>query len=449
MALIGSFPSLSELLAWPIEHLTEAADHWQSVGGLCYRVASRVWQDSLLVDWQGKAADKLRTGTHADMMTTSAVADQLHEAAKVARGGASDLYAARSRVRYAVEDARAAGFEVGQDLSVTDRSGSGSLADRAVRQAQAQTLAGDIRQRGAQLVSLDQQVAGNITTAVAGIRDTFPQSQIPIAPPKDTHNRVQAVDHTWKQDPLPPLPGPGTEPAWKNLPSPRTAQDVQDALQQLRRGLNKPNREFDTPEEIQDFYDWLTRNTLGDSPPVGFPRKVLEDGTEISLRPDSQSGGPTIDIKFPGAKGGPKVHLPMAPFVNDPPQLPPIGAHPPAPLPPLPTSHAPPVVLPPPQVIDPWVLPPWLQNPSPPGFVVTPGQPPLIAPWDQPAAPPAPVPTPPPVSIPGPTPSGPAPSIIPPGAEEGLGLEGLAGVGAAILGGIGEIGKWLVHPLSP
>jgi hypothetical protein len=140
------------------------------------------------------------------MLATSAVADQLHAAAQLARSGASELYAARSRVRYAVEDARNAGFDVGQDLSLTDRSTGGSPAKWADRQAQAQVVASDIRQRGAHLVALDQQVADKITTAMAGVRTTFSPNPIPDTRPKD--NRVHAVDnHTFKQDPsLPPPP---------------------------------------------------------------------------------------------------------------------------------------------------------------------------------------------------------------------------------------------------
>jgi hypothetical protein len=135
MSAVAAFPSLSQLLAWPTEHLTEAAGHWEGIGGRCYEVANQVWRDSLSIDWLGRAADMLRTGTHADMMTTSAVTDQLHEAAKVARSGASDLYAARSRMRYAVEDAHTAGFNVAEDLSVTDRRTGGSPAQLAARQA--------------------------------------------------------------------------------------------------------------------------------------------------------------------------------------------------------------------------------------------------------------------------------------------------------------------------
>jgi hypothetical protein len=205
MSAIAAFPGLSQLLAWPTEHLSQAADYWEAMGGRCYGLANQVWQDALSIDWQGEAADRLRTVTHSDMLTTSTVADQLHEAAKVARSGASDLYVVRSRVRYAVEDTRTAGFGVGEDLSVTDRASGGSPVQRAARQAQAQTFAGNIRQRAAELVGLDQQVAGKVTAAVAGIRHTFPQNPSFGPPPKD--NRVQAVDNrTFKQDPSPQPP---------------------------------------------------------------------------------------------------------------------------------------------------------------------------------------------------------------------------------------------------
>jgi hypothetical protein len=200
MAAVAGAPGLSALLAWPTDHLTEAADHWETVGERSYGVSHGVWRDALTVDWNGEAADALRTDAHADMMTTSAVADQLQSAASVARGGASDLDAARSQMRYAVEDARSAGFEVGEDLSVTDRMSGGSAAQQVARQAAAQAFAGNIGGRAAQLVSVDAQVASRITAAVAGVSNTFPQT-----PP--TNGQVRAVDnHTFKQDPPSPLP---------------------------------------------------------------------------------------------------------------------------------------------------------------------------------------------------------------------------------------------------
>jgi hypothetical protein len=200
MALIAEAPVLSALLAWPTDHLWEAADHWETVGERSYGVSHGVWSDALTVDWSGEAAEALRTNTHADMMTTSGVVDQLQSAASVARSGASELDAARSQVRYAVEDAHSAGFEVGEDLSVTDRMSGGSAAERAARQASAQAFAADIGGRAAQLVSADAQIAGRVTAAVAGVGNTFPQT-----PP--TNGQVRAVDnHTFKQDPPSPLP---------------------------------------------------------------------------------------------------------------------------------------------------------------------------------------------------------------------------------------------------
>ena len=204
MSVVAGVPGLSALLAWPTEHLNEAADHWDSVAERSYGLAHQVWRDALSVDWQGETAEALHTVTHADLQTTSGAVDQLQAASSVARSGASDLDAARALVRYAVEDARAVGFEVGEDLSVVDRMSGGSAAQRAVRQAAAQSFAGDIGQRAAQLVGLDAQVASGITAAVSGIGETFPSSPAPIAPPA---NGVQAVDnHTFKQDPPEPLP---------------------------------------------------------------------------------------------------------------------------------------------------------------------------------------------------------------------------------------------------
>ncbi|OBH21064.1 hypothetical protein [Mycobacterium sp. E3247] len=202
MSAVAGFPILSQVLAWPTRHLTEAADYWEAVGGRSYKVANQIWRDGLSADWHGRGADELHAATHADMLETSAVVDQLQAAARVARNGASDLSAARSRVRYVVEDAFGAGFDVREDMSVTDRSTGGSIVQRAARQAKAQAYASDIRQRAAQVVALDDQVARKVTAAMAGIRDAFPQAPTSDAPPRKP--KIEAVDnHTLKEDPPP------------------------------------------------------------------------------------------------------------------------------------------------------------------------------------------------------------------------------------------------------
>ncbi|MBI2693390.1 hypothetical protein [Mycobacterium nebraskense] len=259
MSALAGFPNLSQLLAWPTEHLTEAADHWEAVGSRSYALANRVWRDSLSVDWQGEAADALRTATHADMLATSGVADQLEAAAKIARSGASDLYGARSRVRYSVEDARAAGFAVGEDLSVTDRSRGGSAALRAARQAQAQAFVADIRQRAAQLVALDQQVGGKVTAAMASVRDTFPPNSGPATSPQEP--KIQAVDnHTFKQEPPPPGPPGNPFAGWTEEQKAQVATEIahghalehfpgkapQDLARWIYDAMNDPNTRVGT-----------------------------------------------------------------------------------------------------------------------------------------------------------------------------------------------------------
>ncbi len=218
MAPVGTSTSLSELLAWPTEHLTQAAAHWQDSGARSYDLFDRIWRDSRSIDWRGAAAEGLHIRTFSDKVTVSRVQDQLEVAAQVARVGASELFAARARLRHAVEDADAAGFDVGEDLSVTDRYVWASADDQLVRQEEADSLAIEIHRRAVQLVGLDQQVASRITLALSGIRDiTFDEPS--------THG-VQAVDFHApipERPKVPPEPPPG---GWSDDPLRRAAEKI-------------------------------------------------------------------------------------------------------------------------------------------------------------------------------------------------------------------------------
>ncbi|OMC08593.1 MULTISPECIES: hypothetical protein [unclassified Mycobacterium] len=210
-AVGGSFPSLSKLLDWPTEHLTQAADSWTSTGNQWDEVFTQIWRDSVAVEWSGHAAEALHGRTAGDKAKVSGLVEQLHTAATVARTGASELYAARSRVRYAVEDAEDAGFEVGDDFAVTDRWSGGSSAERAERQAQAEAFAARIRQSAVQLVGMDQQIASRTTNALNGIANiTFPEDDpttttttpppTPKCDPEDVaklHREVDDFDRRW------------------------------------------------------------------------------------------------------------------------------------------------------------------------------------------------------------------------------------------------------------
>jgi hypothetical protein len=302
MAAVAGVPGLSALLSWPTEHLTEAAAHWENVGDRSYGVAHGVWSDALGVDWSGNTADALRTDTHADLMTTSGVVDQLQEAASVARSGASELDAARSQVRYAVEDAQAAGFKVGEDLSVTDRMAGGSAAQMAARQAAAEAHAANIGGRAAQLIGVDAQVASRVTAAVAGIGSTFPQTP-------STNGQVHAVDNrTFKQ-------GPDHPPA----PSPKgpSAGDMRKVIEKLPKGSREAYREVRSLEDLERLRQWMNEHGTDIDSRYPVPEmgkwKRLPDGSEIGERNSADSTGRKaldIELKKPdGTTDHWKVHI--------------------------------------------------------------------------------------------------------------------------------------------
>lgn len=205
--------TLSQIRAWRTEPLVEAASYWTATADQWEDVFLQMRNGSYAVAWHGAGGDELRQRTGADLPLVSAKADQLRRAAGIARNGASEISAAQRRVFYAVEDAQNAGFTVGEDLSVIDTGVSRTPAEQAVRQAQAQAFAGDIRSRAAQLDGAEVKVAGQLTAATAGVGDVgFAQNPVtnPVAqPPASNRNGIQLVD--FKQDGgAHPAPQPGS-----------------------------------------------------------------------------------------------------------------------------------------------------------------------------------------------------------------------------------------------
>lgn len=178
----------------------------------------------------------------------------MRQASGLAREGAGTIGAAQRRVIYAVQDAHNAGFNVEEDLSVTDTRTSRTFAEQAARQAQAQALAGDIRQRATQLIGVEHEVAAKIATATAPL-DTVGFHEPPIAPSLPTpvpHNekpQIHAVDRSWKQDPPSPMPG---DPKDMTAVQARAAWDAVNA--DIARYNARCGRTFVLPNE-QAAYD--------------------------------------------------------------------------------------------------------------------------------------------------------------------------------------------------
>lgn len=105
----------------------------------------------------------------------------------------------------AVAAAENAGFTVEEDFSITSTE-TGNSAYLAARQSEAETLAAEIHRRLAELVAVDQQVAGEITTAVQGLGVGGFEGADGAPGGDDGEPRVQLVDNetvVGQEEPIP------------------------------------------------------------------------------------------------------------------------------------------------------------------------------------------------------------------------------------------------------
>jgi hypothetical protein len=237
-------PTLSQIKGWDVEHLTNAADHWSGTADKWESTFAEMHQQAHTVSWEGAGASAMRERVTTDKTHVMTKADQLREAATVARRGASDISATQRRVLYAVEDAHNAGFQVGEDLSVTDTRRSRSAAEQAARQSQAQTFAADIRSRATELTALDVETATNITTAGSDIgTPTFPGQA--SGNMTNGMGKIQLAGHGFKED---SGGKPPTTPQPSNSGIPKPLQDFENQVQGL-----PPTSTYHAPVTVDDI----------------------------------------------------------------------------------------------------------------------------------------------------------------------------------------------------
>jgi hypothetical protein len=278
----GAMLRLSEIQAWDTEHLTAAARWWETTATRWEDGLSDVVRHSYTPGgsiWEGAAATAAQERALADRTKVSGAAQHLRTTSAAARAGADALASARQRVLAAVSAARAAGFHVGDDLSVSyDDDGTPASA---AKRAQAASMAREIWQSARQLAMTDRRVADQIKRSSGGI---------------------QSLDFGLGDDPpLTPADGRG----------PHNADDVFRIVDPLPPGKQPNVRELPTSDQIRALYDWLAQNGVP-APPSSYKgtESVLPDGTRIGIREDSSSGGTTVDINFGDGREGMKVHLP-------------------------------------------------------------------------------------------------------------------------------------------
>ncbi|HEY9305378.1 MAG TPA: C2 family cysteine protease [Mycobacterium sp.] len=198
----AALPTLTELLSWGTDHLTEGANYWERTADRWDSSFAEVEQQVRASGWEGEAFDATAERASFDTLKVGSVADQLREGARTARLGASDVSAARDRLRYIVEDTQDAGFDVYDDYTVAGRQTAGTAAEQAALQAQAESFADEIYSGAAQLVAADQQVGTSIATAVGNVGDLTFNEHEPGELPEDSGNEHKP--HRWSDKDLYP-----------------------------------------------------------------------------------------------------------------------------------------------------------------------------------------------------------------------------------------------------
>ncbi len=174
-AAIATAPSLSKIQAWKTGHLESAALQWEQTAGCWEQAFTAIHREAIApggTTWLGLAADAAAVRTGTDQVVVNRAADVLQAAAKTARRGVDDIIAARQLVLRAIDDARAAGFIVSEDLSVRSQQVGGTPALQAARQAQAEMLAMEIRTRAEKLVAVDAEVGSSVMSIIESLRGT-------------------------------------------------------------------------------------------------------------------------------------------------------------------------------------------------------------------------------------------------------------------------------------
>ncbi|NTY63883.1 hypothetical protein [Mycolicibacterium sphagni] len=204
-------PTLSRIFAWDTEHLSRAATDWSATAVHWEESFDGVHRGMLApggTAWRGAAADAAQERAFGDLMKVRGLADTLSGAATIARRGADQLDYLKRQAVEAIEEAREAGFTVGEDLSVTDTTKRSGVRVAAMRQ-----IAATITARAAALSAADKDIAARISSATLELNSRgFSESpenvqafDVPLAPPREDErrrNQIEAFRNVFGRDPV-------------------------------------------------------------------------------------------------------------------------------------------------------------------------------------------------------------------------------------------------------
>ena len=320
-AAIATAPSLSKIEAWKTDHLESAALQWERTAGCWEQAFTAIHREAIApggTTWLGLAADAAAARTGTDQVVVNRAVDVLQAAAKTARRGVDDIIAARQLVLRAIDDARAAGFLVGEDLSVRSQEVDGTPALQAARQTRAEMLATEIRTRAEKLIVVDAEVGSSVMSSIESLRGTV-FDEAPLEKPV-----IQAVDYA----PMPqsPIPDPGLpgDPAGRSAGP--TGAEIWSVIEKLPQGDKPWIREVRSPQDLQRLWEWMKQNgaevadfyrqsgkgvayTLPDSSRIG--QRFMADSTRKPVLDIDLSGQRHIKIHINTRGGVPEI--PSAP----------------------------------------------------------------------------------------------------------------------------------------
>jgi hypothetical protein len=383
LTLVGALPTLSWIAWFTTAPLTAAAPRWSATADLWEQSFTQLARDVLRpggAEWTANGAEAAQDSTDKAAMAARGSSNQLRDAAGIATFGADQLDGLHAKTLAAIAEARGDGFEVNEDLSVTDtRRNLWGSSEYAVRQARAEEHAESIQSRAGQLLALDNQYAEKLEAATAGLHTLALDAPGGDTPPSNGHNGIQLVSNdTWKQG---PAPDAGGEPP-------------ADPQQPRVRGLPPEGVHPPVPGD-------LTPGPASRPSEAGKGGQSLwdKDGGEWRYFPGDKYHNPHWDFNPHNTPNAPWENLPIG-------DLPPVKDNP---------------------IIT--GLPPWLQDaPAVPG-VAGPPHNPLLAPF-----PGAEMPTPAPLPSPGPVDIFPHVDIPAPNPGD---LEGAGATGTGIVAGGG------------
>jgi hypothetical protein len=152
-------------------------------------------------EWTGQMATRYFDGARTDQSVVNRAVDQARSIADDAERGADSLRGARESALEAISQAEEDNFNVGEDLSVSDRTSPTSSAARAARQQAAVGHRNYIAHCAGRLESENERIAAQLHTGAGEMTSMAPSQW-------NKQQGAQALDDKFKQD----GPKPETSP---------------------------------------------------------------------------------------------------------------------------------------------------------------------------------------------------------------------------------------------